>query len=414
MGISLQHADFIVREHKFRPLPRTVHLLGRQTVLFGYQEALALLERHQVRPAETKVDLDRSTLGAITARRDFITDTTFFNLLGVSEVKAIDHSSYEGADIILDLNQPLPAPMEGTVDFLFGGSVLDNIFDPATYIKNLARLLRPHGRLIDQNIASFTYHPYLVVAPAWFFDYFVLNRFADCKLYFLNAGPSYQIYGLDPDVNDDLITDFGNSPAGQSFGMLVVAEKGDHSSWNLIPSQDQYRSPEQWSVIRSNLREIQKSDRPLWRFAKPSPLDLLKVPLRRTKSFKYLGVFSALPHDSLPDDASGRTFSEPPERGIQIIEASYGLNVANETFRRCGGIPIYRGNVTEKVAACFTGCNGASLPIDVTYLEDPAPELGKDLRVTYYYAEDPHLSVRKAYVPAEAHGKTLVIPPLNG
>src|SRR5215471_18899596 len=55
-----------------------------------------------------------------------------------------------------------------SVDFLFGGSVLDNIFDPATYMVNVSKLLRPGGRVFDQNIISQVHHPYLLVTPHGF------------------------------------------------------------------------------------------------------------------------------------------------------------------------------------------------------------------------------------------------------
>jgi len=174
MGIDLFHAEMIVREHLFRPLPETVHLLGRQTVLFGEETARSLLSRYGIFPAASKVVLDTATVGAkAAADRGYITDETFFGMLGVKEIKAIDHSDYEAADVIVDLNQPLPEALEGNADFIFGGSVLDNIFDPATYIKNIGQLLKPGGRLIDQNICSFHHHPYILASPAWYFDYFV-------------------------------------------------------------------------------------------------------------------------------------------------------------------------------------------------------------------------------------------------
>src|SRR5262249_37722910 len=143
------------------------------------------------------VEIDRTTSFAIASGKEFISDATFFGLLGVKLIRAIDHSDFEGADIILDLNEPIGNELAGTVEFLYGGSVLDNIFDPATYIKNVARLLAPNGRVIDQNLGSFHYHPYVITAPAWYFDYFVLNSFTDCKIYFVQAGAVTHFYGLE-------------------------------------------------------------------------------------------------------------------------------------------------------------------------------------------------------------------------
>jgi hypothetical protein len=342
-----------------------------------------------------------------------ITDSTFFGLLGVRNVRAIDHSTYEGADIILDLNEPLPEPQESSVEFLFGGSVLDNIFDPATYIKNLARLLRPGGRLIDQNLASFHHHAYLLASPAWFFDYFVLNRFSDCKIYLLQVGAVWHLYGLEVDPAEDFIGDMGSAPLSEPFGIVVVAEKGRDSSWNIVPSQDQYRSADQWSRYRSQLIAMRASTRPYWKFSRPNADDLARVPIRRSKSFRYLGVFAGLAPDEMLDEGVGLNLPEPSRKGIQVVEASYGLNTLSQPFRRPSIIPVCRGNVTEKIVALVTGLDGGEWVIDAGYLGDPAPEMPKDLSVTYYHADDPMLRVRTAHVPAEAHGRKLILPSLN-
>jgi hypothetical protein len=412
MGITLQHADIIVREHKFRSLPRTVHLLGRQTVLFTYEQALTLLSKHKLRPVETKIELDKRTRGAVVTEQHFITDTTFFGLLGITDVRAIDHSDYEGADIIVDLNQPIPQHLAGSVDFIFGGSVLDNIFDPAMYIKNLARLLRPGGRLVDQNIGSFHHHAYVLVSPAWLLDFFVLNKFCDCKVYLLQAGAIWHVYGLVVDPGDEFTSDFGCAPVSLTFGTVVIAEKGNDSSWNSIPSQDVYRSAEEWKTYRSNLREINNSGRPYWIFSQPTSEDVTKVPIRHTKSFKYLGVFNVFAEDGQYNDLMDSIYPEPSQTGIQVIEASYGLNILTKPQAYPGVMPVCRGNVTELLAGLLNGRDRIELTVDVGYLGDPAPRLPKDLTVVYYHLDDPNKRVRQVYVPAEAHGKRLVIPSL--
>ena len=155
MGITLLSAEFIIQEHCYRALPSTIHLLGRQTVCFDYETARSLMYRHGITPANAPMQADESTRTAITGSRSYISDTTFFGMLGVNLVHAIDHSDYEGADILVDLNRPIAPEYEGIADFIFGGSVLDNVFDPACYMRNITRMLRPGGRLIDVNACSF-------------------------------------------------------------------------------------------------------------------------------------------------------------------------------------------------------------------------------------------------------------------
>jgi SAM-dependent methyltransferase len=405
VGISALHAELIIREHKFLPLPKTIYLIGRQTVVVGYERMLQILDSHGIKPASVAIEIDRATSYAIASGADFISDTTFFGLLGVEKIHAIDHSDFEGADIIIDFNQPLPAHLEGAAEFVFGGSVLDNIFDPAAYVRNIGRLLKPGGRLIDQNIGSVHYHPYLIASPAWYFDYFVLNGFDDCKIYFLQAGNVTHLHGLDFDPDDPFISDFGSAGIGLPFGVTILAEKGVRSTWQRIPSQDQYRDAAEWAEFRANLNRVKGSRRKYETFGRPSSMDLARAPLRWSKSFRYLGVMKG------PNDCSfDGTIPPVAQKGLKIIEASYGLNLVGQPILRPGIVPLCAGNVTEQLAQLLNGQDGAAMTVDVAVLGDPAPELPKELVVQYVYREDPSRTLREVRIASEAHGKPLVIP----
>jgi hypothetical protein len=78
VGISALHAELIIREHKFRSLPKTVHLLGRQTVQLSYQQIVSMPNKHRISPARVSIEIDRATSLAIVLQQDFINDTTFF------------------------------------------------------------------------------------------------------------------------------------------------------------------------------------------------------------------------------------------------------------------------------------------------------------------------------------------------
>lgn len=407
MGITVLHAELIIREHKFRPLPKTVHLLGRQTVHMTYQQAVAIVQAHGISPAHVIVQIDQSTLNAIATEQAFITDTTFFGMLGVEKVLAIDHSDFEGAEIILDLNEPIPADVAGTAEFLFGGSVLDNVFDPAMYIRNITRLLSVGGRLIDQNIGSFHFHPYVVTSPAWYFDYFVLNAFSDCKLYLTIGGHVTHLFGLEFDSDDTFISDFGSAGTGIGFGIIIIVEKGKNSSSDKMPSQDQYRGPDEWESYRANMRRMKESPRILEVFGSPSPLDMARQPLRWNRSFRYLGVFRGAARDFDGE------IPQPQRTGIKIIEASYGLSLIGKPLIRPGIVPLCIGNVTDQLSEIVNGQDQVEIVIDVARLGDPAPDLGKDFKVSYIYMHEKIHVIHEIYIPAEAHGQTLTFPPLS-
>lgn len=164
MGLGAELAELIVREHLYRPLPDVVHTLGRLTTPFSYEQARKLIHRCGAAPIGVDREVDTSTLEARRSSEETITDTTFFRMLGAREVHAIDISDYEGAKIVWDLCRPVPENLECASDFIVGGSTLDNVFDPAQYLRNVARMLKPGGRFFDINHANNHRRPYVNAA----------------------------------------------------------------------------------------------------------------------------------------------------------------------------------------------------------------------------------------------------------
>ena len=167
MAIPPNVAEAIIRKHKFRAIRGDVLLLGRQTMQFTPQHVGDMIRAVGLVPAALPDDdsvIDRQTRG----RSRFIRDDAFFRLLGVPEIRALDHSGYEGAEIIHDLNRPIPAYLENTADFILDGSTLDNLFSPSMAIQSVARMLRPGGRFLSVNMQSFHSDSHSLTNPYWY------------------------------------------------------------------------------------------------------------------------------------------------------------------------------------------------------------------------------------------------------
>ena len=135
---------------------------------------LDLFKHHGVDTAESPSELETGGKSNVNlaefADENLITDRELFRLLGVPRIAALDHSDYEGAEIIHDLATPIPDGLKGSADFIADGSTLDNVFDPATVTTNFS-MLRPGGRLITTNVFSNHYEPYVILPPLWYLDY---------------------------------------------------------------------------------------------------------------------------------------------------------------------------------------------------------------------------------------------------
>jgi len=268
MAIPKPLADFLCAENAWKPLPKSVLLLGRQTMPFGIETLEALAKKWNL--SVGKVEFDSQTQFAkLNQTNKWITDKTFFQMLGVEHIRAIDHTDYEGADIILDLCEPIPPEYEGQFDFIFNGSVLDNVFDIASALLNIGRLLAPGGRVVHVETATTCAYSYSAISPSWFFDYATVNNWADCKVYMgtagnlagLTSGP-WGMMAFDPTASkrpNAFTCDLGSDLGVQ----VIIGEKGEGSTWNKKPVQSHYRSDNDWAQFIKLVENIRSSRRPL-------------------------------------------------------------------------------------------------------------------------------------------------------
>ena len=254
MGIEYNIAQMVVHEHIRRPINGSVLLLGRQTMSFTPADAIDMIRSSGLSIPERTIEIDHQTLRSVEG--EFIRDDEFFRLLGVSDFRALDHSDFEGADLIHDLNEPVPEELCGIADFILDGSTLDNVWDPATAVRNVARMLKPHGRFISINMGSNHFTPYIVITPQWLLDYFVVNDFNDCKAYMFIYGDAGELTVVTPDAARLTVSGsntLNNFVSSATMGVVVVAEKGPASTWNRNPSQQHYRSEAEMASFRQTL-----------------------------------------------------------------------------------------------------------------------------------------------------------------
>lgn len=179
----------------------------------------------------------------------------------------MDISNYEGANIIHDLCQPIPADLKERYDFILNGSVLDNIFDPAAAMRNITLLLKPGGRVVTGEMASNLAFEYLIYSPGWFFDYYLYNGFDDCKAYicgFENLDQllygRWKVYSFNPKID-------GSSVSVQTLGhaqavVVVFAQKSKESTWDRNPVQWCYRSKDDMKDYLDRVHRFINSRRP--------------------------------------------------------------------------------------------------------------------------------------------------------
>ena len=252
MAIPSQVARLILREHRFRPITGKLLTIGRQTVFLTPSQAISLVQTElgtqiDVDPSDLEIDVStRASRG-----RGYISDRAFFSLFSDLEYHCLDVSDYEDANIVFNICNPdLPAELENNFDFIFDGSTLDNVFDPAAALRNLARMTTSPGRLIHLNHVSRRHTEYVAFALSWFHDYYSINEFDDCQVYLAQWDEDqfksrWDLYHYNPlREQDGVVKLFGQDSyyyPWRRAHAVVIADKGNHSTWTHCPVQYQYR-----------------------------------------------------------------------------------------------------------------------------------------------------------------------------
>jgi SAM-dependent methyltransferase len=274
MGLSNYMLEGVIREHCYKSIGPSVVQIGRQTIELTAPEMIELFARYKIPLGslhEEVIEIDRKTTQVRQTKAPFVSDRAFFGALGAKEVRAVDHSDFEGAGIIHDMNQPIGNSLEAIADLILDGSTLDNVHDPAIALMNYNRMLRPGGRVVSVNAAKPDIQgAYTGMAPEWFLDYYAINDYTDCQVYAqLNFPaerwkvPSGPVALLALDYG--WMIEHGRAPrldhAGWAFA-IVVAEKGPQSSWNRLPTRAEFRAGSEQTHWLATVERFSRSDRP--------------------------------------------------------------------------------------------------------------------------------------------------------
>lgn len=283
MSITVVTAAMLLHEHRHRPITGKIVTVGRHSVEPTNDQLDAMLEQFGVpkRPAH-RYDVDRETIG-VPAERQRMSQENFFAAWTDAEVVSVDVSAYEGATIVHDMQEPLPARLSSMADFVYNGSCLDNIFDPAAAMRNTALMLKQGGRMYHFEQANSHPTAYLKFSADWFMDFCAVNRFADCKTYIVlypnslgvpliggvageHRSPQVVVYSWNPYVmhaTGDDGYDCSSIEANHRYEVHCLSEKGTTATVEN-PIQKHYRAAGDDAVYRASAKRFLNSARPVF------------------------------------------------------------------------------------------------------------------------------------------------------
>jgi hypothetical protein len=202
MGVKLESLALMlpVLEVTRKKAGARLLLLGTQDFYFTYQAAVSFLRRNNVRFVDVPESERRCTDSfAYVAHPDwwkyrhFIHQATFFRLLGFGpdQVDTMDVSTYENANIIHDLNQPIPAHLHG-YDLIFDLGTLEHVFDIRQALWNLCELAAIGGRVLHGMPANLLDHGFFNFNATLLADFYRQAGWVQEDLFYV-AGPTADI-----------------------------------------------------------------------------------------------------------------------------------------------------------------------------------------------------------------------------
>ena len=138
MGIDVPTLDYLMTNREY--VKGNFLMLGRQ--------GLHLWNEHFERGRSIFNKHDPDTEYETIFREDGWHSDNFIKYLGADLVDSMDYSDFEQANIIHDLNKPVPKELENKYDIIFDGGTIEHVFDVKTVMENIKKMLRINGVFI--------------------------------------------------------------------------------------------------------------------------------------------------------------------------------------------------------------------------------------------------------------------------
>ncbi len=274
MAITKQIAKMILSEHVREPIKGRVLMGGRQTMIPTVEEIREYLREFGLEERPTEFEVDEDTLAS---HGESYSDRNFFSLFTDAEYNALDVTDYEGAEIIHDMNYPVPDEFKGQFSFIYDGGAMDNLFNPAQYILNCSEMLAPGGRILHCEMGSLWRGAYVMYSADYFHDFYAINRYENCHVYYARFYWSmlldrWRISHIKPFKDAALQKNRRNWVSSMwPHLVLVLAEKGEESTSDRMPIQHTYRpEDEDFEIYMESYRRFASNPRRPATFGKPT------------------------------------------------------------------------------------------------------------------------------------------------
>jgi len=80
-------------------------------------------------------------------------------------IRSLDIDPSDGADIVWDMNLPVPKSLHGTFDMVLDGGTLEHVWNIQQALENCFAMLRPEGWFVSHQLCNFAGHGFWSLCP---------------------------------------------------------------------------------------------------------------------------------------------------------------------------------------------------------------------------------------------------------
>jgi len=284
MGLGQLEVEFLLHEHRHRPITGRVLTIGKPSIALSPAKMSSLLDSYGIAQRHSAFEIDTSNQHGSGG----ITDRSMFAAFSDASVQAADISAYEGAEHIFNICDDVPEQLLGSFDFVVDAGSLDNVFEPGRMLMNMAKMLKPDGRLFTFAWSNSFPSAYVKISPDWIMDYFAANKFADCKVYNVehpsvrHGETALSVWHYDPFVriNSRIPVRHWRLHSYEASAIederpaqvFCVAERALYSTCERRAVQKHYRGNEVQPYLDS-ISRFRRSSRPVFKSPTSGPID---------------------------------------------------------------------------------------------------------------------------------------------
>jgi hypothetical protein len=252
-------------------------MLGRQHLYLTSEEAKASAI---LRPFSKDLDALRRNSGGY--------GESFLGALGMKHIDSLDYSDYEGATVVHNLNEPVPASWEERHDLVFDGGSLEHVFQFPIALESCMRMVKQGGHFVSITTSNnYNGHGFYQFSAELFFRVFSReNGFSLTLAAFAESRRGGRLYRVDdPAERRHRILFQGKGP----MLILLVARRDEiRPLFTGSPAQSDYaqvwqsgghsgETPKRrWALLRRTLPASFLSCYDRWRIARHSRREALR------------------------------------------------------------------------------------------------------------------------------------------